>query len=329
MDDRCGRIKIFQRNLSACLRAVRKGKNTMPSILWTGKLSLSMKLMVNASSILAWINGSTKDTNLMKQRVKQGYNGDFTDHVTRYDELGLELQIKAARAQLEGLDVVGKRILDVGAGTGALSFIMLEKGAARVTCGDISEYMLSQARKKAAGKGYGEDKIDFQTLDAESLPFKENSFDIVMTGMTLGLLPDQLQAVKEMVRVVKPGGIVSVGAHGPEHYWEPTDAFFRAISKRYLLGYRLEFWPRSEKEIRRLMMKAGLSNIHVKREIWRTQYPDGGGAFDFFTAISSSWWYEKFPKEKRSQDYQKVRNYFIKNHKNQVTDDIILAYGWK
>ena len=107
----------------------------------------------------------------MKQRVKMGYDGAFTDHVTRYDELGLKFQIKAARAQLEDLDVKGKEVLDVGAGTGALSFLALEQGAAKVVCGDISQYMLDQCRKKAADRGFKEDRIEFRLLDAESLPF--------------------------------------------------------------------------------------------------------------------------------------------------------------
>jgi ubiquinone/menaquinone biosynthesis C-methylase UbiE len=156
----------------------------MRQILWTGKLSLPMKLMVNTSNILAWLNGNARDTNAMKERVELRYDGTFTDHVTRYDELGLEFQLRAAKAQLEGLDVGGKEVLDVGAGTGALSFLMLEEGAAKVTCGDISEYMLAQCRKKAAEKGYGKERIDFRVLDAESLPFADNSFDVAVTGMS-------------------------------------------------------------------------------------------------------------------------------------------------
>jgi len=55
--------------------------------------------------------------------------------------------------------------------------------------------------------------------------------------MTLGLLPNQEKAVAEMARVTRPNGLVSVGAHGPEHYWEAIDACFRAITKRYVFGY--------------------------------------------------------------------------------------------
>ena len=120
----------------------------------------------------------------MKQRVNIGYDGALIDHVTRYDQLGLGFQIRAGKDQLEGLNVNGKEILDVGSGTGALSFLMLDNGEAKVTCGDISEYMLSQCRKKATDKGYHEDRIYFRLLDAESLPLKDSSFDIAVTGMT-------------------------------------------------------------------------------------------------------------------------------------------------
>jgi len=209
----------------------------MPAILWTGKLSWPMALMVNANNVLAWLTGNTRNTAAMKDRVRQGYNGTFSEHVTRYDELGMPFQTRAAIAQLEEMDLQGKNILDVGCGTGVMSLLALQKGAAKAVCSDISNYMLERARDKADQQGYGVDRIDFRQLDAESLPFEDASFDAVMTGMTLGLLPDQDKAIREMVRVLRPGGFLSAGAHGPEHYWEACDASFKSINKRYVLGY--------------------------------------------------------------------------------------------
>jgi SAM-dependent methyltransferase len=147
--------------------------------------------------------------------------------------------------------------------------------------------------------------------------------------MATGLFPDLPKAVREMVRVAKPNGIVSIGAHGPEHYWEPMDSFVRSTNIRYLLGYRPEWWPRTEAEIRDMMAKAGLSEIKSKREIWRNKFATGGDAWDFFCAISSSFQYEKYPPDKRLEDYRRVRNYCNANNKGIVTDDIILAHGMK
>ena len=97
--------------------------------------------------------------------------------------------------------------------------------------------------------GLSSDQIVFRKLDAEKLPFEGESFDVVMTGMTLGLLSNQPKAISEMVRVTRSGGLVSVGAHGPEHYWEAIDACFRVVMKRYVFARRLEFWPRRDLEV--------------------------------------------------------------------------------
>ena len=301
----------------------------MPTILWTGKLSLPMTLMVNANNILAWLTGNGRDTAAMKNRVMQGYDGAFSGHVTRYDELGAEFQTKAAIAQLEGVDLQGKEVLDVGCGTGIISLLALQKGAAKVVCGDISNYMLMVGRAKADRQGYGPDRIDFRQLDAESLPFADASFDFVVTGMTLGLLPNPEKAVTEMVRVLRPGSFLSVGAHGPEQYWEACDASFRAINKRYVLGYRLEFWPRKEEEVRRLLAEAGLVDIRTSRLIWRNTFKSGGEAYDFFAAVSSTWWYAKVPPIKRDKETSRTRDYFERKRVVTITDDIILAYARK
>lgn len=301
----------------------------MPKLFWTGKLSLPVKLMVNANNILAWFTGNARDTAAMKNRVKQGYDGAFSEHVHRYDELGAEFQTKAATAQLEGVDLQGKVVLDVGCGTGIISLLALQKGAAKVICGDISNYMLEVARAKADSQGYGADCIDFRQLDAESLPFEDASFDFVMTGKTLGLLPDQKKAVTEMVRVLRPGGLLSVGAHGPEYCWEACDAIFRVINKRYVFGYRLEFWPRKEEDIRLLLAEADLIDIRTRRFTWRYTFKTGSEAYDCFSAGSSTWWYAKFPPNERDEETRRTRDYFERKKVMTLTDDLILAYGRK
>ena len=301
----------------------------MPTVFWTGKLSLPMALMVNANNVPAWLTGNARDTAAMKNRVRQGYDGIFSEHVSRYDDVGAEFQAKAASAQLEGVDLQGKEVLDIGCGTGIISLLALQKGAAKVVCGDISNYMLEMGRAKADRQGYGAERITFRQLDAESLPFEDASFDLVMTGMTLGLLPNPEKAVTEMVRVLRPSGFLSVGAHGPEHYWEACDASFRAINKLYVLGYRLEFWPRKEEYVRRLLADADLVDIQTSRLTWRNTFKNGGVAYDFFASISSNWWYAKVPPMKRDEETRKTRDYFERKGVAKITDDIILAYGRK
>ncbi len=49
-----------------------------------------MKLMVNTNNLLAWILGNTRKTAAMKQRMKMGYEGQVSDSVSKYDEVGMQ-----------------------------------------------------------------------------------------------------------------------------------------------------------------------------------------------------------------------------------------------
>lgn len=298
----------------------------MPSLFWSGKLTLPMKMLVEANNLLSLLNGNASDIQGMKERVKQGYEGRYSNHVHQYDALGYHLQDRSARVQLEGISFEGMRLLDVGCGTGALACVAFEKGATGVVCGDIAAFMLTKAKEKAAAV---QEEYSFCQLDAEGLPYRDNSFDAVISGMTFGTLPNQKFALNEMVRVVKPGGLVCVGAHGPKHYWEAIDASFRCINKRYILGYRLEWWPRSEEYVRRLCQSANLENIQSKRVIWRNEFENGLAAYAFFAAISASWWYAKFPPDEIERESNRTRDYFNRKNVKIVSDDIVVAYGYK
>lgn len=298
----------------------------MPSIFWSGKLTLPMKILVEANNLLSILTGSAFDLHGMKERVKKGYEAEYSDHVLQYDELGYHLQVRSAQIQLEGISLPGMRILDVGCGSGALACVAFERGAKGVVCGDISALMLKKAGEKAVP---GSVEHSFCQLDAESLPYRDNSFDAVISGMTFGTLPNQKLTLDEMVRVVKPGGLVCVGAHGPEHYWEAIDASFRCIQKRYILGYRLEWWPRDEAYMRKLFEKTDLEGVQCKRATWQNEFADGHAAYDFFAAISASWWYAKFPPDEIEKDSNRTRNYFLKKKVRGITDDIVVASGYK
>ena len=298
----------------------------MASLFWSGKLTFPMKLLINSNNLLSIFTGSYRDISGMKTRVKKGYEGEFTEHVHYYDKFGYQRQYQSALIQLENIDLNNYKILDVGCGTGALTHAAFENGAQSALCGDIAYFMLKQAKHS---KNRNRIRSTFCQLDADYLPFSENTFDSAISGMTFGTLPNQKLVLEEMIRVTKPGGLICIGAHGPSHYWEAIDATLRCINKRYVLGYRFEWWPRGEQYIFKLLKKSGLNNIKVRQAIWKNEFKDGYAAYDFFSSISSSWWYAKFPPEERIKDSNRTREYFKKKNIKVITDDIVIGSGYK
>ena len=304
----------------------------MPGVLWTGKLSALMKLMVNMNNLMAWLAGGTRDTAAMKQRVRLGFEGTCTRCLSQYDGLGSGHFTQIATALLEDLEVRDERVLDVGCGTGILSFLALERGAARVIGGDFSGHMVERCREKVRNRGCPRDRADFLRLDAESLPFGGDCFDLVLSSMLLGMLPDQKRALEEMARVVRPGGVLALSTHGPDNYHEANDAGFRASTKfnfSDFSGYRTEYWALTQSKIQKMLAGAGLIDIRTRRLTAQERFESGAEAFDFYAATSGLWWYGKLPPERRAVAFRKTRDYFNRRKVKRITRDVVLARGLK
>lgn len=106
-------------------------------------------------------------------------------------------------AQTERLVPVGAKVLDCAAGTGELSLAAAKK-AESVVCTDLSEKMLKNARRKAGF--FGAENITFETRNIFDLKDPDETYDIVIAGNVLHLLKNPEGAVKELWRVLKPGG---------------------------------------------------------------------------------------------------------------------------
>ncbi|MEP6493937.1 MAG: methyltransferase domain-containing protein [bacterium] len=100
----------------------------------------------------------------------------------------------------------GERWLDVGCGTGALTEAILEIAApARVDAVDASAAYVEFARDRIR-----DSRVVFDVADARTLPTPSASVDIVVSGLVLNFVPEPETALREMARVVRPGGHVAV-----------------------------------------------------------------------------------------------------------------------
>jgi ubiquinone/menaquinone biosynthesis C-methylase UbiE len=301
----------------------------MSTLFWTGKISLPLRLLINLGSILAWITGYARKPSAMKERVKEGYNGKFSDFISKYDDLASNHYKKIAGALMNYVDCKGKKVVDIGCGTGILSFMALENEAAQVRGVDPSQYMLDQCRKKSISKGYSEEIISFYEGDAQNIPFQDATFDVVLSNMVLGMIPDQQAAIKEFTRVLRPGGILALTTHGPAHYLEAIEAGVKSMNLRYYYNHRFEFWPRNEKKLKRYFKNAGLQQINTERLIWRDEYENGGEVFDFFASTTGLWFYHRLPPSLRQKEEEKTRIYFQRKQISGITSDVVIAFGEK
>jgi len=109
------------------------------------------------------------------------------------------------RLQSFEIGLASQRLLDVGTGTGLLARRFAAQGVA--TCGsDVSEAQIAMAISSAEREGL---KIDYQVAGAESLPYADDSFDVV-TANQCWMYFDLSKTIPEVCRVLKPGGCLLV-----------------------------------------------------------------------------------------------------------------------
>ncbi|MDD4614783.1 MAG: class I SAM-dependent methyltransferase [Caldisericia bacterium] len=112
-------------------------------------------------------------------------------------------------------NLMGKRVLDVGCGTGIYSIRMANLGA-HVSAIDASNKMITIAQEKTEQSIV---PIHFIEAAAENLPFQDHSFDIVVAVSSLEFVDNTYQSFEEIHRVLKPGGKAVVGALNRESVW--------------------------------------------------------------------------------------------------------------
>jgi demethylmenaquinone methyltransferase / 2-methoxy-6-polyprenyl-1,4-benzoquinol methylase len=222
--------------------------------------------------------------------------GDASDHdrriaamfdtvAPRYDFLNRVLSVgrdrswraRAVALASLGPDEVG---LDLGIGTGDLAVALLAASdpSARIVGVDLSEEMLARVRARANALGLAT-RLEARRADAQALPFTDGSFDRVTAGFTVRNFGDLDAGLREMRRVLRPGGravilefsmpphpLVRLGYRAYIHGIVPVVATLLggdADAYRYL-PRSVERFPRAE-ELARRLERAGFTRVRFKR----------------------------------------------------------------
>jgi len=134
-----------------------------------------------------------------------------------YAVVGTTLQI-VGETLCEALDLrAGERVLDVAAGNGNATLAAARRWT-DVTSTDYVAALLERGRARASAEGL---PVRFEQADAESLPYADASFDVVLSTFGVMFAPNQEQAAAEIARVCKPGGRIGLANWTPSSFIRP------------------------------------------------------------------------------------------------------------
>lgn len=167
----------------------------------------------------------------------------------------------------------GQRILDVACGTGVLARAAAERGA-QVVGLDINDGMLAVARQKAPD-------INWQQGNAEDMPFGDDRFDAVVSQFGLMFFEDRPSAISEMIRVLRPGGRMSIAVwdslDNTPGYAAMVDLLQRLFGEAYANGLRAPYNLGDTSVVAQIMAVAGVEDYEIKTQPGTVRFPSLDG----------------------------------------------------
>jgi phosphoethanolamine N-methyltransferase len=165
-----------------------------------------------------------------------------------------------------GIELAGKRILDIGCGTGGPAITLSRVTGALVTGIDIEAQLVARASRLAEKLGIS-GRVRFQAVEIGRLPFEDQSFDLVFSKDALIHVADKVQIYREIGRVLRPGGTFAASDWlcGEDAASDPAFAAF-------LDDVHLNFAMATAEQTRKLIHEAGFTDIVLlDRNAWYTR----------------------------------------------------------
>jgi ubiquinone/menaquinone biosynthesis C-methylase UbiE len=179
----------------------------------------------------------------------------------------------------------GMRFLDVACGSGALSVPGARLGA-QVLAVDLSPAMIARLQARARREGLS--NLEGRVMDGHALELEDDTFDIAGSQFGVMLFSDLPRALRELVRVTRPGGRVLMVAYGPPGRVEFL-TFFMAAMQAVVPGFTglpvdpppLPFQVADPEKLRREMVRAGLEDVRVEPHAERLEFRTGERMWDW------------------------------------------------
>ncbi|HEX4859520.1 MAG TPA: malonyl-ACP O-methyltransferase BioC [Usitatibacteraceae bacterium] len=267
----------------------------------------------------------------LKRDVRRSFGAraaDYDAHAVLQREIGARL--------MERLDLVRlqpQRILDLGSGTGFATRAAMERYPdAQVIAVDIAPAMLAAARTRAAAPTLlnrffaRRSKLAYLCADAEALPLAAESFDLVLSNLTLQWC-DAERVIAEAQRVIAPEGLVMFTTFGPDTLKELRAAFRAADAASHVNDFV------DMHDLGDMLVSAGFSDPVMDQELVTLTYADLRGLFADLKGIGA---HNVLPGRPRgltgkSRWQRMVAAYEALRRDNRLpaTYEVVYGHAWK
>lgn len=165
-----------------------------------------------------------------------------------------------AEALIERARPIGpsERVLDLGCGTGIVARLLRERlgGAANIAGADVSAPMIGKAREVAP-------ELAWHEADAVALPFADRAFDLVLSQQMLQFVPDRRAALREVRRVLAPGGRLLVSTWRPRAH-QPLFEALGQVAERHLGPSNDRRFCLDGDALRELLVDTGFTDVVIE-----------------------------------------------------------------
>lgn len=165
---------------------------------------------------------------------------------------------------LDGIDLTGATVLDIGSGTGGVTVSLArDHGAAAVVGIDVEEPVCARARRRVSEAAL-DGRVEIRVVAPGPFPLPDASVDVVFSKDSIVHIADKESLAREAFRVLRPGGTLAMSDWLIAHDDEPTPAM-----ARYIEAEGLDFGMASPQRYRRALQAAGFVDVVLRnRNAW-------------------------------------------------------------
>ena len=207
----------------------------MPNVRYTVRMDNNK---TSSTQTIDTATGRAAPAELSTERV----HAIFSSIARKYERFNAISSFGAYRRWLDGMMRQAPirhedDVLDIAGGTGDVSrWVARFHRPRHIQCTDLVPEMLEVARMHKARGDFAGVPIDFDVVDAQNIPYEDESYDVITMAYGIRNMPDRARALSEMYRVLKPGGALVC-----LEFSTPPNPIWRVLY-RFYLKHLIPFW---------------------------------------------------------------------------------------